>query len=134
MDPVGATACIREARLVVCPIGVYSTWPTPVVIERTTTSPVFAPTRASIGIPPSATTFVEYRRISSCMRSAAYNARCGWSSCATGAPNNAKMPSPVDCTDVAVVATHCLDHEMQRRIDDRTRLLGIEVLHQFHRA
>jgi hypothetical protein len=28
----------------------------------------------------------------------AYSARCGWSSCATGAPNSAKMPSPVDCT------------------------------------
>jgi hypothetical protein len=25
MAPVGATACIREARLAVCPIGVYST-------------------------------------------------------------------------------------------------------------
>ena len=31
----------------------YSVWP-PVSIVRTTTSPVFTPTRASTGIPPSA--------------------------------------------------------------------------------
>ncbi|HUA35507.1 MAG TPA: hypothetical protein VMA09_17995 [Candidatus Binataceae bacterium] len=59
IEPVGATACIRDARLVVCPIGVYSTWPLPVEIERTTTSPVFAPMRASIGLPPSATSLAE---------------------------------------------------------------------------
>jgi hypothetical protein len=59
IDPVGATACIRAARFAVCPIGVYSTWPPPVEIERITTSPVVAPMRASIGIPPSATSFVE---------------------------------------------------------------------------
>ena len=59
IDLVGATACIRDARLAVWPMGVYSVWPSPVVIERTTTSPVFTPMRASIGIPPSAITLAE---------------------------------------------------------------------------
>jgi hypothetical protein len=40
--PVGARACIREAGLVVRPSGVYSTFPAPVEIVRTTTSPGFA--------------------------------------------------------------------------------------------
>ena len=36
--------------------------------------------------------------------------------------------------DVAVVAMDRVDHQLQRRIDDRARLLGVEVLHQLHRA
>ena len=36
--------------------------------------------------------------------------------------------------DVAVVAMDRVDHQLQRRIDDRARFLGVEVLHQFHRA
>jgi hypothetical protein len=36
--------------------------------------------------------------------------------------------------DVAVVAPHRLDHQLERRINDRTRLLGIEVAHQLGRA
>jgi hypothetical protein len=45
-EPVGASACIREAKLVEWPIGAYSAWPSPIAIERTTTSPVFTPTQA----------------------------------------------------------------------------------------
>jgi hypothetical protein len=33
--------------------------------------------------------------------------------------------------DVAVVATHCVDHKPERRIDDRAGILGIEVLLKF---
>jgi hypothetical protein len=36
--------------------------------------------------------------------------------------------------DVAVVATHRLDHQLQRRVDNRARFLGVEFLHQFGRA
>ena len=55
IDPVGASVCIREARLVECPIGVYSVCASPVLIERTTASPVLTPTRASSGgFPPRA--------------------------------------------------------------------------------
>ena len=36
--------------------------------------------------------------------------------------------------DVAVVATGRVDHELQRRVDNRARLLRIEVLHQLGRA
>ena len=38
--------------------------------ERTTTSPVFTPTRASIGGLPSSRSLAAWRRISSCMRKA----------------------------------------------------------------
>ena len=36
--------------------------------------------------------------------------------------------------DVAVVAMRGVDHQLERGIDDRARLLGVEVLHQLHRA
>ena len=36
--------------------------------------------------------------------------------------------------DVAVVAMDRVHHQLERRIDDRARLLGIEVLHQLRRA
>ena len=36
--------------------------------------------------------------------------------------------------DIAVVAMHRVDHQLQRRVDDRARLLGIEVAHQLGRA
>src|SRR6266851_3619102 len=52
-EPIGASTCIRAARLAVCPIGVYSVCASPVWIKRTTTSPVFTPTRACSGNLPS---------------------------------------------------------------------------------
>jgi len=51
-----------------------------------------------------------------------------------GAPNKAKMPSPVDLRDVAAVAMHRRHHKLQHRVDDLTRLLGIEIAHQLGRA
>jgi hypothetical protein len=36
--------------------------------------------------------------------------------------------------DVAVVAMDRVDHQLQRGIDNGARLLGVEVLHQLHRA
>jgi len=36
--------------------------------------------------------------------------------------------------DVAVVTMDRIDHQVQRRIDDRARLLGVEVRHQLGRA
>src|ERR1039458_3302409 len=47
---VGASACIREARLVVCPIGVYSTCPPPVAIERTSRTTFELPTGSCQGV------------------------------------------------------------------------------------
>src|SRR5208337_2676047 len=77
IEPTGASVCIREARLLVWPIGVYSVCPSPVAIERTTTSPVFTPTRASSDRLPASRNREEYFFSSSCIRSAAYSARCG---------------------------------------------------------
>ncbi len=36
--------------------------------------------------------------------------------------------------DIAVVAMHRVDHQLQCRIDNGTRLLRVEVFHQLHRA
>jgi hypothetical protein len=36
--------------------------------------------------------------------------------------------------DVTVVAVDRVDHELQRRIDDRPRFLGIEICYKFGRA
>ena len=36
--------------------------------------------------------------------------------------------------DIAAVAMHRRHHKLQHRVDDRARLLGIEVAHQFGRA
>jgi hypothetical protein len=36
--------------------------------------------------------------------------------------------------DVAAVTMHRLHHQMQHRVDDRARLLGVEVAHQFRRT
>ena len=36
--------------------------------------------------------------------------------------------------DVAVVAMRRVDHQLQRRIDNRARLFRVEVLHQLGRA
>jgi hypothetical protein len=35
---------------------------------------------------------------------------------------------------IALVAMNGVHHQFERRIDDRSRLLGVEVLHQIHRA
>jgi hypothetical protein len=35
---------------------------------------------------------------------------------------------------VAVVAPHRIDHQLDRRINDRARLFRIDVLHQLHRS
>jgi len=36
--------------------------------------------------------------------------------------------------DVAVVVMHRVDHQLQRRVDDRASFLRVEVFHQIHRA
>jgi hypothetical protein len=59
IEPLGAITCMRATRLAVCPIGVYSARPAALVKVRTTTSPLLMPTRASSGVPPSATNLPE---------------------------------------------------------------------------
>jgi hypothetical protein len=36
--------------------------------------------------------------------------------------------------DIAVIMLDRVDHQVERRIDHRTRLFWVEPLHQFHRA
>src|SRR6185437_2064555 len=134
MDPVGATACIREARLVVCPMGVYSVCPAPVLIERTTTSPVFTPTRPSIGIPPSAINLRRVtaqlllqpeRRIQRALRMILMRDR---------RPEQRENAVAGGLHDVTVVAMRGVDHQLQGGIDDGARFFGVEVLLQLGRA
>ena len=36
--------------------------------------------------------------------------------------------------DVTVITTDSVDHQVERGIDDRSRLFRVEALHKFHRA
>jgi hypothetical protein len=36
--------------------------------------------------------------------------------------------------DIAVVVMGCVDHQLQRRVEDRASFFGVNVLHQIHRA
>jgi hypothetical protein len=71
IEPGAARVCKRAARLVEWPIGVYSVCVSSVCSVRTTTSPVFTPTRIQIGACPRSRRVSEYRLRSSCIRSAA---------------------------------------------------------------
>src|SRR2546423_9252449 len=90
MPPIAAASASRAAVLTVSPMTVYSSaaW-TPA-----TTSPVFSPTRSPSGAPPPRSSS-STRRTARCIDSAARTARSASSSCATGAPKTAMMPSPV---------------------------------------
>ena len=82
--PGDAFDCRRAAVFSASPVAPYSTRPPP-PIGPSTTSPVSMPTR---------TRTTESSPVRSTMRSAARIARSASSSCVTGAPNNARIPSP----------------------------------------
>ena len=122
---------MRDARLVVWPIGVYSVCPPPVEIERTTTSPVFTPTRHCSGLPPSATSCVEYRAQLILHPQRRRRARAADGPRARPARRTARRyRRRCDLHDVAVVSMDRVDHQLERRIDDRARLFGIEIPHR----
>src|SRR5215469_150610 len=80
-DRAGRCQCLHpRASPTGCPTGTYSLRPSAVWIERTTTSPVCAPIRASMAVCPDSRCFAAKRCRSSCIRSAAWSARCGSSS------------------------------------------------------
>ena len=81
--PGDACDCRRAAVFSASPVAPYSTRPPP-PIGPSTTSPVSMPTR----------TDTESSSVRSTMRSAARIARSASSSCVTGAPNSARIPSP----------------------------------------
>src|SRR5215467_1332862 len=64
-------------------------------MARTTTSPELSPTRICTSMPCPRRSSSAYQPTVSCMRIAARHARTAWSSCASGAPNNAMIPSPI---------------------------------------
>src|SRR2546421_1218903 len=87
---MAAASASRAAVLTVSPMTVYSS----AACTPATTSPVFRPTRSPSGAPPPRSSS-STRRTARCIDSAARTARSASSSCATGAPNTAMIPSPV---------------------------------------
>ena len=91
---LGAAACSRAATLTVSPVAPYSTRP-PAPTGPTTTGPVSTPTRtARPAIAKLRSTSRANSATPSTIRSAARSARSASSSCAVGAPNSARTPSP----------------------------------------
>src|SRR5207248_5007536 len=88
--PIAAASASRAAVFTVSPMTVYSN----AACTPATTSPVFNPTRSPSGAPPPRSSS-STRRTARCIDSAARTARSASSSCATGAPKTAMMPSPV---------------------------------------
>src|SRR4249919_3103213 len=84
--PGDACDCRRAAVFSASPVAPYSTRPPP-PIGPSTTSPVSMPTRMASGRPASSSA-------RSTIRSAARIARSASSSCVTGAPKSARIPSP----------------------------------------
>ena len=129
-SPVSAS---RDARLVEWPIGVYSVCASSVSIDRTTTSPVFTPIRTCRLTPFSARSFWAWRFTSSCIRSAAYSAL---RMVLVGHRSAEQCENAVAgrLRNISAVAMHRRHHKMQYRVDDRARLLGIEIAHQLGRS
>src|ERR687890_1450487 len=92
-EPGAAALCRRAATFVVSPIAVYS-----VLISSptaaSTASPVLIPTRTPKSTPKSRLTASAYSFTAAWMSRPARTARSASSSCATGAPKNARIASP----------------------------------------
>src|SRR5437868_2376542 len=126
MKPTGASVCNREARLAVCPIGVYSTFP-PVSTERTTTSAGINPdpsiecVRSLSG--PTLSVFAQFP----------LHLECGIkASLRVVLMRQRRTEQGEDAIarglhDVALVAAHRVDHDLESRVHDRARFFGIEV-------
>jgi len=94
MVPCPAADWRRAATFVVSPSATSCSKSRPTV--PTAAGPLFSPTRTSkCSIPQAASTSTAYAAPTSTMRNAARAARSGSSSCATGTPKYAQIPSPM---------------------------------------
>ena len=125
---------MRAARLIECPIGVYSVCASSVRIDRTTTSPVLSPDANFDGrIARRAQTGRILRHL------LLHPQRRKESPLGMILMRDRRAEQREDSVagglhDVTVVAMHRVDHQFQRGIDNRARLFGIETLHQVHRS
>src|SRR4029077_7456445 len=134
IEPVGARVCMRAARLVEWPMGVYSVCTSSVRIERTTTSPVLTPIRISSGGLPS---FAQARRIFAHLGlypEGSVQCAMGVILVGYGRAEQGEDSIAGGLNYVAVVVMDRVDHQAQSRIDDRARLFWIQLLHQIHRT
>jgi len=125
--------CSRDARFAVCPIVVYSTRP-PVSTVRTTTSPVLnadarfkrSLSRRRAALPVAAQFPLHLQSgIEPALRMVFVCRRCA---------EQREDAVAGRLHDVAVVALDRVDHDAQRRVDNRAGLFRVEVGHQFGRA
>lgn len=97
--PGAAMVCSRAARFVVSPIAVYSMRRS-LPMRPTTTRPVWMPMRTRTSTPEVSRSSSRQRPSARWIASPDCTARRGASSSASGAPNTAITPSPVNCTTV----------------------------------
>ena len=129
-EPVGARVCIRAARFVVWPIGVYSTWASSVRIERITTSPVFTPTP---DLDRRVACFPQAGRVSAqALLHEQRGVKCalGMILLRVGRAKQGEDTIAGRLYDVAIVVMNRIDHQLERRIDDPARFFRVEVFLQ----
>src|SRR5215217_6577848 len=109
-EPGSAALCSRAATFVVSPIAVYS-----VLISSPTTastaSPVLIPTRTAKSTPYSSLTTFAYSRAAAWISKPARTARSASSSCAIGAPKNARIASP---SNLAIVPSYLVTEALRK--------------------
>jgi hypothetical protein len=133
MPFAGATLCIRDATLITWPIGEYSVWPQGLDRAHNDHAGVDADTNLDSWAalhPQALATAAEIvargnRGVNRALRMVLV---CHW--CA----EQREDAVAGRLHDVAVIAMDRVDHQLQRRVDDRARLLRVEILHQFGRA
>src|SRR5712692_6075000 len=126
MDPAFAKPSIREAKPVECPIGVYSVRRSSLRMERSTTSPVFTPTRISTGARPVSRSRI---RILANLRLHAQGGIEGSLGMIFMGNRRAKEGKDAVASrlhDVAFVAMDRRHHELQGGIDEGAGFLGVE--------
>ena len=94
--PARADCSIRAASGTVGPEASYSGCSRSSPTSSTTTSPEFNPTRICKSVPRLDSSFAEYSDTAARISIAARHASSAWRSLASGAPNIAMMPSPIN--------------------------------------
>jgi len=134
IEPGGASACIRAASLIERPTGTYSPLPSAVWIERTTNlTSVYSDTCLDGRL----SRLFKLRRLA---MQAFLHAKCGVQ-CAVQIvlvrDRHAEQREDAlagGLRNIAIVVMNRFHHELERGVDDRPRLFGIDALLKFHRA
>src|SRR5215470_2183335 len=103
-------------------------------MRPTTTSPEFNPMRTAKRSPRVRSSWLPNARSRSRRCSAAWQARCAWSSCAIGAPKSAMMPSPVYWLIVPLETVDPIGEDSEEAVHDLVPLFSVDLLGEIHRA